>query len=105
MIDNTKKPSSINQSLERSRLKLLPDTCEKAGSNNRVTPNAIAKAIKLISNDSPRNCLMREDFSAPNTFRIPTSAERLDERAVDKFMKLMHAISKVNKAIEARMYK
>ena len=67
--------------------------------------NAITNAIMLINNDSPRNCFTSDFFSAPNTFRIPTSAERFEERAVDRFMKLMQAISKVNKAMEARIYK
>src|SRR3954454_20856038 len=105
MIDNTKKPATINQSLEKSRDKFLPDTCENAGNNICVIASAIQKAITLINNDSPRNCLIREPFSAPNTLRMHTSAERLEERAVERSMKLIHAISKVNRAIDARMYK
>lgn len=42
---------------------------------------------------------------APRTFRTPTSAERREERAVERFIKLMHAISNMNKAIDVRMYK
>jgi hypothetical protein len=65
----------------------------------------MANAIMLINRDSPRNCVISERFCAPSTLRMPTSAERFEERAVDKFMKLMHAINKVNNAIEARIYK
>src|SRR5215475_11814879 len=99
MIDNKKKPATISQSCEKCRDKFLPDTCEKAGSKNSVAPNAITNAMMLISSDSPMNCLINELFPAPNTLRIPTSAERLEERAVDKFIKLMQAISSVNNAM------
>src|SRR6266542_1814670 len=85
--------------------KFLPETCEKAGNKSCVIPKAITNNKILISNDSPRNCLTNDCFFAPSTLRIPTSAERFEERAVDKFIKLIHAINKVNKAIEARIYK
>ena len=65
----------------------------------------MTKAIVLISNDSPRNCFTNDCFCAPRTLRTPTSAERFEERAVDRFIKLIHAISKVNKAMEPRIYK
>ncbi len=35
-------------------------------------------------------------FKAPATLRIPTSLARFSLLAVDRFMKLMHAISKIN---------
>ena len=95
----------MNHCSEKLSDKFLPETLENAGSNNFVIHSAIAKAIMLIIKDSPRNCFTSDPFCAPNTLRIPTSAERFEERAVDKFIKLMHAINKVNKAIEARMYK
>jgi hypothetical protein len=40
-------------------------------------------------------------FSAPSTFRTPTSAARFEDEDVDRFMKLMQAISKVRMAMEA----
>ena len=57
--------------------------------------------IMAISTDSPKNCFNREDLSAPNTFRTPTSAALLEELAVDKFMKLIHAINNVSRATDA----
>ena len=63
------------------------------------------KAIKAITSDSPKNCLIKEPLPAPNTFLTPTSVDLLEERAVDKFIKLMQAINKVKKAMDARMYK
>src|SRR6476620_7037439 len=105
MIDNTRKPAIMSQSFAKSSDKFLPATCENAGNKAAVIASAMQKAIKLISNDSPRNCLIRELFSAPNTLRIPTSPERFEDLAVERFMKLIQAISKVNRAIEARIYK
>ena len=58
--------------------------------------------IMAINTDSPKNCFNRDDRSAPNTFRTPTSAARFEELAVDKFMKLMQAINKVSSATEAK---
>src|SRR5215207_4212888 len=78
---------------------------EKRRNDNKVMANARSKAITLIKTDSPINCFTKEFFSAPRTFRIPTSAERFDERAVDKFMKLIQASRRVNKAMEPRIYK
>src|SRR5215468_4811412 len=105
MIANKKKPTTINHWLEKSSVKSLPETREKAGSRSLVKRSAITNAIMLINKDSPRNCFINDPFSAPNTLRTPTSDERLEERAVERFMKLMHAISKVNKAIDPRMYR
>src|SRR5690349_6827188 len=85
--------------------KTFPDTLPNNGSNNCVMAMAKTKAINAITIDSPRNCLISDCLSAPNTFLTPTSAERLEDLAVDKFMKLIHAINKVNNATEPKMYK
>src|ERR1700731_4152211 len=65
----------------------------------------IIKAIKVINNDSPKNWSIRATFSAPKTFLTPTSEDLFDDRAVDKFMKLIQAINKMNAAMEANTYK
>ncbi len=83
----------------------MPDTELNAGNNNSVMVNANTNAMKLIKTDSPRNWLINEPFSAPNTFLMPTSALRFEDRAVLRFMKLMQAISNVNSAMEASIYK
>src|SRR5689334_5063866 len=95
----------MNHCWERSSDRFLSDTLEKAGSKRPVMPSAITKAIMLINRDSPINWLISDCLLAPNTLRTPTSAERFEERAVDKFIKLMQAISKVNKAMEPRIYR
>jgi hypothetical protein len=77
---------------------------EKRGNASNAIPNARSRAIKLRSTDSPMNCFIKECFSAPRTFLMPTSEERFEERAVDKFIKLIHASSRVNKAMEPKTY-
>src|SRR4030095_6015536 len=105
MMDRIRKPTRMNHCRERWNDKFFPDMCENAGSKSCVMPSAIKKEIMLMSSDSRINGLANDRLLAPNALRTPTSAERFDERAVDKFMKLMQAISKVNKAMEPRIYK
>ena len=47
---------------------------------------------------------MRDDRVDPATFLIPTSFARLDERAVERFMKFTQAISKMKKAMIEKIY-
>ncbi len=63
----------------------------------------MASAIKVRRVDSPKNCLIRSDFRAPTTFRIPTSLARVECRAVDRFMKLTQARSRMQKAVKEKM--
>ena len=42
-------------------------------------------------------------LSEPNTFLIPTSFARLDERAVERFIKFTQAINKISKAIAEKI--
>src|SRR5215211_6719843 len=99
------KPTIKGHWVERSNSNAAPEIYEKKGNDSKVMANARNKAIKLIKMDSPINRFTKEFFSAPRTFRMPTSVERFDERAVDKFMKLIQASRRVNKAMEPRIYK
>src|SRR5215218_321033 len=83
--------------------KSFPDICPNRGNNRNVKRNANKSAIPAISTDSPRNCRRRDFFSAPSTLRTPTSAARLEEEDVDRFIKLIQAISRVRTAMEARI--
>ena len=74
------------------------------GSENQTITIDSANARMLSSIDSPRNCLMSVERCAPSTFRSPTSFARSADLAVDILMKLMHAISRMNKTITAKMY-
>src|SRR6476620_2523789 len=95
----------VGISFEKESDRCLPDTALNAGNVISVTTIAITKASRLMNTDSPRNCLIKEFFSAPRTLRTPTSSERFEERAVERFMKLIQAIISVNNAMDARMYK
>ncbi|MNY78501.1 hypothetical protein D3C86_2187690 [compost metagenome] len=53
--------------------------------------------------DSVRNCHTSSIFSEPITFLTPTSRARFEEPAVDKFMKLMQAISSIMMATALKM--
>src|SRR5215218_2949877 len=83
----------------------LPETCSNNGSNNKVNSRQMIKDMKESRMASHRNCLTSEVFSAPNTFRTPISIALFEERAVERFIKLTQAISKVTMAIDMRMYK
>ena len=60
-------------------------------------------AIKARSTDSLRNWKTRELFTAPATFRMPTSFARFSLLAVDRFMKLIQAISNTKAAMMPRI--
>src|SRR3981081_679044 len=104
-IASAKKPPSNHCCWEKEKEIFFPERSEKAGRKNSAIRNASRKARMDIIIDSPRNCHTRAFFSAPSTLRTPTSAERLEERAVARFIKLIQAISKVKSAMEARIYK
>src|SRR5215831_12077506 len=98
-----KNPPNKTPCCSNEKESSFPEIEEKEGRSNLVKTIASRKAIIDIRTDSPRNCRINELFSAPSTLRTPTSAARLLERAVDKFIKLMQAINKVNIAIDARI--
>src|SRR5688572_30375575 len=80
---------------------ILPNTGKSTCTSNNASRNENTDK----SNASPRNWRTNCFFSAPKTLRMPTSAARLAERAVARFIKLIQAISKIKIATEARMYK
>src|SRR5690349_16747777 len=105
MTDRMKKPAISSVLSEKEKESVLPETELKAGNNNKVKTIATINASILIKRDSPRNCITNDFFSAPNTFLMPTSDERLEDRAVARFMKLIQAIINVKMAIEPRIYR
>src|SRR5688500_15506060 len=104
-MESKTNPPNRNPCSEKLNKRFLPDTKEKEGNSSLAMTRAIINANRLMSSDSPINCLIRDRFSAPSTLRMPTSAERLEERAVDRFIKLIQAISSVKTAIEPSIYK
>src|SRR4030095_16253954 len=79
-------------------------TSLKTGSTRYAMMMASTSEKTAISVDSVRNWNMRNFLSVPSTLRIPTSLARLAERAVVRFMKLMQAINRINKATAEKIY-
>ena len=66
---------------------------------------AIRIPIRDKNNDSARNCFISAYLPAPITFRTPTSLALLDARAVERFMKLIQAITWISTAIRIMIYR
>src|SRR5215472_11561987 len=71
----------------------------KYGSNNIAMIKLNANESTLYCNDSVRNCLTRLIRCEPTTFLNPTSFARFADFAVERFMKLIHAITRIKMAI------
>ena len=69
----------------------------KEGRKTATKINAKTKAKKAMSRDSLKNCPMSCFRLEPMALRTPTSLARFSERAVLKFIKLMQAITKMNR--------
>src|SRR4030095_6432425 len=77
----------------------LPVSWLNGGSKSQTIRTAKTMASKVSIIDSDRNCKMSCLRLAPTTFFIPTSFIRLEAFAVERFMKLMQAITKIKMAI------
>ena len=84
-------------------IRSFPEIWLNTGSSVHAANRAIVVAVNVMIKDSERNCTIRYLRGEPNTFRTPTSRARLAERAVDRFMKLMHANSNMNMAIKEKI--
>jgi hypothetical protein len=70
--------------------------------NGEIMPNMIKdrkRERKLMNIDSPKCCPIKEVLLAPTVFLMPTSFARVEDLAVDKFIKLNTAIRMIKKAI------
>src|SRR5215471_6083888 len=94
----------MNVSANNSNQKFLSETGStialpvnelNAGNTSTVSNKEMITAMETKSIASLINCLMMDERKAPVTFRTPISFALLIERAVVRFMKLMHAISKI----------
>ena len=83
----------------------FPDTWLNKGSKSHAIITAAAVATNVTSSDSVKNCAIKLLRGEPSTLRTPTSRARLEERAVDKFIKLTQAIRRIKQAIDAKTYK
>ena len=85
----------LNMSKSRSsRIRLL-----YPGINRNTMTTAIIIAKMLRKTDSVRNWVISRDREEPTTFRRPTSRARVVERAVARFIKLILAIIRINRAM------
>ena len=91
------KQPSINLP-SKVRLNALPVMSLNWGSIILTKTTEIPSEIKAINIDSLRYCEIRDLRSAPIVFFTPTSLIRRVARAVDKFIKLIQAIIRINKA-------
>src|SRR5690242_8337013 len=65
------------------------------GNNKATAIIARTKAIEVKINDSQKNCEINCFLFEPNVFLMPTSFARFSLLAVERFIKLMHAINKI----------
>src|SRR5579863_722205 len=73
------------------------------GNRSAAIPSAINNERKLISTDSVRNCVMRLERREPATFLMPISFKQLDDRKVERFMKLTQAINRIKIAMREKI--
>ena len=73
------------------------------GSRSFTIINEKTSAINASRIDSPKNCFIISVLCAPATFLIPTSLARFPERAVARFIKLIHAMNKIKNATKEKI--
>lgn len=78
-------------------------TSLKSGNSNIARTMAIKREIKESNIDSLKNWMIIWTRRAPTVLRKPTSFARLDESAVDKFIKLMQAINSIKNATREKI--
>src|SRR6185312_104088 len=65
------------------------------GNNKETVIIARTKAMNVKMNDSQKNCTINCFLFDPSVFLMPTSFARFSLLAVERFMKLIHAINKM----------
>ena len=64
----------------------FPETVLNTGRSKFDKINANIKAVTVSSTDSVKNCEITFPLTAPRTFLIPISTERLEDLAVERFI-------------------
>ena len=85
--------------LEEIQSQFAADYVIEKGKEQFDEHNRHPRSEMLWIMDSPRNCPINRLRIAPRVFRIPTSWALVAERAVERLMKLIAAMSKTNIAI------
>src|ERR1700743_474734 len=81
----------------------FPEISLNRGSSAQATVTARMAPASVTITDSVRNWAMRYLRGEPSTFLTPTSLARLAERAVDRFMKLIQARSRMKGAMAEKI--
>ena len=76
----------------------FPTNRFSSGNASSTATTASIKAMDTRTTDSTRNCPMRLRRNAPRIFRTPISRIRLEARATNRLMKLMHAMRRIKRA-------
>ena len=71
---------------------IFPISVLKYGTSSHASNKASIKEKKLYTNDSVKNCLIRLLRREPTTFLMPTSLALPADLAVERLMKLMQAM-------------
>ena len=87
---------SQNTGLFHSTAIRLSESWLKYGSARITNTSEKQNEINATITDSFRNCFITCLLSAPTDFLMPTSFARFSLRAVERFMKLIHATSRIN---------
>ena len=98
---NKPKPNNAKTnftSLNKLSSSCLPKAWLYKGNNNSTNAKAKTKEINTNIIASPKNCMATCPRLAPSTLRMATSLARWLTLAVDKFIKLIQAINKINAA-------
>src|SRR3989337_2713414 len=84
-----------NQIFPKGILIAFPEKSLNNGRKKFTNTIAAKKAKPTTKNDSEKNWLINWPLMDPMVFLIPTSFARFSERAVLKFIKFIHASSKI----------
>ena len=87
----------------KSVVTTLPVTELNAGKKSSTKEMAIKRLIKVVTNDSVKNCKINCLLVAPTAFFIPISLALFAALAVAKLIKLMEAISNIKNAIISKI--
>src|SRR5579859_4622752 len=98
-------PTAIALNPRKNQIEIcFPASSLKYGSKTQTIPMASIVDKRVNMTDSTKNWVTSHSLSEPITLRMPTSFERLDELAVDRFVKLIQARSRINTANAPKMY-
>src|SRR6185503_527018 len=94
---------TVNLTICEVTISSFPAIWLNNGNNAQAANTAMIAARRVIITDSAKNWAMRYLRGDPSTLRTPTSRARFADRAVERFMKFIQAISNMNKAMAEKI--